>query len=81
MYRRLILEKKRIKGRTGDEIISARFDEVNIYQSTGLFDEAKQELFDGDWVSGRNIESLTKIVGKIEYRGGEYVVVDDEAHI
>lgn len=73
--------KKRIKGRTEDEIISARFDEVKIYQSTGLFDEAGRELFEGDYIKGRDVEKFIDVVGKIEYQGGEYKVTDDIANI
>lgn len=69
--------KQRIKGRTGDEIISARFDEVELYQSTGLFDNAKQELFEGDYIKGRDVEKFIDVAGKIEYQGGEYKVINN----
>lgn len=73
--------KQRIKGRAGDEIISARFDEVNLYQSTGLFDEAKQELFEGDYIKGRDVEKFIDVAGKIEYEGGEYKVINNVTNI
>lgn len=73
--------KQRIKGRAGNEIISARFDEVKIYQSTGLFDKAGQELFEGDYIEGRDVEKFINVVGKIEYQGGEYKVTNDITNI
>lgn len=73
--------KQRIKGRAGNEIISARFDEVKIYQSTGLFDKAGQELFEGDYIEGRDVEKFIDVVGKIEYQGGEYKVINDITNI
>lgn len=73
--------KQRIKGRAGDEIISARFDEVNLYQSTGLFDKAKQELFEGDYIKGRDVEKFIDVAGKIEYEGGEYKVINNVTNI
>ena len=73
--------KKRIKGRAGDEIISARFDEVELYQSTGLFDKTGQELFEGDYIKGRDVEVFIDVAGKIEYQGGEYKVINNVTNI
>ena len=73
--------KQRIKGRAGNEIISARFDEVKLYQSTGLFDEAGRELFEGDYIKGRDVEKFIDVTGKIEYQGGEYKVTDNITNI
>lgn len=68
--------KKRIKGLAGDEIISARFDEVELYQYTGVLDDDGRKIFEGDVVSSRTDES-TVVVGEIKYEGSEYVVTDD----
>lgn len=73
--------KQRIKGRADNKIISARFDEVKIYQSTGLFDESGRELFEGDYIEGRDVEKFIDVVGKIEYQGGEYKVINDITNI
>ena len=68
--------RKRIKGRHEDEIISARFDEVELYQYTGVLDDSGRKIFEGDVVSSRTDES-TVIVGEIKYEGSEYVVTDN----
>lgn len=46
----LDLRKKRIKGRAGDEVISARFDEVDIMRATVLEDSDGQLIYEGDIV-------------------------------
>ena len=38
--------RKRIKGRHEDEIISARFDEVELYQYTGVLDDSGRKIFE-----------------------------------
>ena len=44
----LDLRKKRIKGRAGEEVISARFDEVDIMKTTGVIDLMEKEIYEGD---------------------------------
>ena len=46
----LDLRKKRIKGRAGDEVISARFDEVDIMRATVFDDSDWQLIYEGDIV-------------------------------
>lgn len=62
------LQKKRIKGHAGDEIISARFDEVILMQMMHDWKDSKDnELYEGD------------IIESTERSGHYHYVVRDDA--
>ena len=67
----LDLRKKRIKGRAGDEVISARFDEVDIMRATVLEDSDGQLIYEGDIVKVVE-EDVPTYFFKIKFYEQEY---------
>lgn len=64
------LRKKRIKGRANNEVISSRFDEVDIMMGANIEDSNGEEVYEGDIlmaVADDEMKSILGYLGRLEH--------------